>query len=122
DRSAATLTIEKEPGLSCLGRGGGSSVGRAPGCGPGGRGFESHPPPHTKLARVKVLASRRFPAPAWEELDDVELLRGSPPEALGGVRPGVEALAVVAERVDERTLELLPDLRIGANYGARSAG
>ena len=26
-------------------RGGGSSVGRAPGCGPGGRGFESHPPP-----------------------------------------------------------------------------
>src|SRR5207244_1473668 len=27
-------------------RGGGSSVGRAPGCGPGGRGFESRPPPH----------------------------------------------------------------------------
>ena len=26
-------------------RGGGSSVGRAPGCGPGGRGFESRPPP-----------------------------------------------------------------------------
>jgi len=66
---------------------------------------------------VKVLASRRFPGPAWEELDDVELLRGSPPEGLGGVRPGVEALAVVAERVDERTLELLPDLRIVANYG-----
>ena len=66
---------------------------------------------------MKVLASRRFPGPAWEELDDVELLRGSPPEGLGGVRPGVEALAVVAERVDERTLELLPDLRIVANYG-----
>ena len=33
------------------------------------------------------------------------------------MRPGVEALAVVAERVDERTLELLPDLRIVANYG-----
>src|SRR2546429_652138 len=30
--------------LSAL-RGGGSSVGRAPGCGPGGRGFESPPPP-----------------------------------------------------------------------------
>jgi hypothetical protein len=28
-------------------RGGGSSVGRAPGCGPGGRGFESPPPPCT---------------------------------------------------------------------------
>jgi glyoxylate reductase len=66
---------------------------------------------------VKVLASRRFPGPAWEELDDVELLHGPLPEALGGVRPGVEALAVVAERVDDRTLELLPDLRIVANYG-----
>ncbi len=30
-------------------RGGGSSVGRAPGCGPGGRGFESHSPPFTRL-------------------------------------------------------------------------
>jgi glyoxylate reductase len=30
----------------------------------------------------------------------------------------VEALAVVAEPVDERTLELLPNLRIVANYGA----
>jgi glyoxylate reductase len=29
----------------------------------------------------------------------------------------VEALAVVAERVDDRTLELLPDLRLVANYG-----
>jgi hypothetical protein len=35
--------------LSSLG--GGSSVGRAPGCGPGGRGFESRPPPSRKPAR-----------------------------------------------------------------------
>src|SRR5215207_3630797 len=33
------------PPLSCVPRGGGSSVGRAPGCGPGGRGFESRSPP-----------------------------------------------------------------------------
>ena len=33
------------PTLSCSCRGGGSSVGRAPGCGPGGRGFESRSPP-----------------------------------------------------------------------------
>ena len=33
------------PTLSCGRRGGGSSVGRAPGCGPGGRGFESRSPP-----------------------------------------------------------------------------
>ena len=30
----------------------------------------------------------------------------------------MEALAVVAEPVDERTLDLLPNLRIVANYGA----
>ena len=31
--------------VSCAARGGGSSVGRAPGCDPGGRGFKSRPPP-----------------------------------------------------------------------------
>jgi glyoxylate reductase len=35
-----------------------------------------------------------------------------------GPRPDVEALAVVAERVDARTLDLLPNLRLVANYGA----
>jgi hypothetical protein len=33
------------PRYAVAARGGGSSVGRAPGCGPGGRGFESRPPP-----------------------------------------------------------------------------
>ena len=33
-------------------------------------------------------------------------------------RPDVEALAVVAEPVDEPTLDLLPNLRLVANYGA----
>src|SRR5438067_10821550 len=33
-------------------RGGGSSVGRAPGCGPGGRGFESRPPPFVSATTV----------------------------------------------------------------------
>ncbi len=100
ERDAAILLPE---------RGGGSSVGRAPGCGPGGRGFESPPPP------LKVLSTRRFPGPAWDELDDVEYLDG---RRLAEPRPGVEALAVVAEAVDERLLELLPDLRVVANYGA----
>jgi glyoxylate reductase len=66
---------------------------------------------------VKVLASRRLPGPAWKELDDVEYLRAPLPDGLGGVRPGVEALAVVGELVDDRTLDLLPDLRVVANYG-----
>jgi glyoxylate reductase len=66
---------------------------------------------------VKVLASRRLPGPAWDELDDVEYLSAPLPDGLGGVRPHVQALAVVGERVDDRTLDLLPDLRVVANYG-----
>jgi glyoxylate reductase len=62
---------------------------------------------------VKILASRRFPGPAWDELRDVEYCEGS----LTGPRPDVEALAVVGEVVDGRTLELLPSLRLVANYG-----
>jgi glyoxylate reductase len=62
---------------------------------------------------VKILASRRFPGPAWDELRDVEYYEGS----LTGPRPNVDALAVVGEVVNGRTLELLPDLRLVANYG-----
>jgi glyoxylate reductase len=68
-------------------------------------------------SRVKVLATRRFPGPAWGELDNVEYLDGPLPAGLGGVRKGVGALAVVAEAVDQGTLDLLPDLRLVANYG-----
>lgn len=67
---------------------------------------------------MKVLASRRFPGPAFEELADVEYLPAALPDGLGRSRPGVEALAVVSETVDERSLELLPDLGLVANYGA----
>jgi glyoxylate reductase len=63
---------------------------------------------------VRVLASRRFPGPAWDEVRDVDYLHGR----LAGVRPDVEALAVVAEPVDEELLALLPNLRVVANYGA----
>jgi glyoxylate reductase len=62
---------------------------------------------------VRVLASRRLPGPAWDELDDVEVLD----EPLAEPRPDVEALVVVAETVDDRRLDLLPNLRIVANYG-----
>jgi len=62
---------------------------------------------------VKILASRRFPGSAWDELRDVEYYEGPVDEA----RPGVEALAVVGEQIDEDLLDLLPDLRLVANYG-----
>ena len=61
-----------------------------------------------------VLSSRRFPGPAWDDLREVEYFDWPLREA----RPGVEALAVVARPVDPPLLELLPDLRIVANYGA----
>lgn len=67
---------------------------------------------------MKALASRPFPGPAFAELTDVEFLPSALPDGLGGGRPGIEALAVVSETVDERSLEQLPDLRLVANYGA----
>ncbi len=61
---------------------------------------------------MRVLASRRFPGPAWDELDDVAV-----DWPVGGQRPGVEVLAVVAATVDDELLDLLPDLRLVAGYG-----
>jgi glyoxylate reductase len=62
---------------------------------------------------VKILASRRFPGPAWDELADVEYYDGP----LAGSRPDIEALAVVGEVIDVRTVALFPNLRLVANYG-----
>jgi glyoxylate reductase len=61
---------------------------------------------------VRVLASRRFPGPAWDRLEDVVV-----EWPVEGAHPGVEALAVVAAQVGDELLDLLPDLRLVANYG-----
>jgi glyoxylate reductase len=63
---------------------------------------------------VTIAATQTFPGPAWERLPDVTLLESWPPAA---PLPGVEVLveAVVAVGPDE--LDLLPDLRLVANYG-----
>jgi glyoxylate reductase len=60
---------------------------------------------------VKVVATRRYPGPAFDELDDLEVL---PLAALDRSRPDVEGLVVANERVP---LDLLPGLRIVANFG-----
>jgi glyoxylate reductase len=60
---------------------------------------------------VKVLATRRYPGPAFAELGDVEVLTLS---ALDGPRPDIEGLVVANEPV---ALDLLPNLRIVANFG-----
>jgi len=66
---------------------------------------------------LKILASRRFPGPAWAELADVEYLAEPLPEGAGGSREDVEALAIVGEGIDDQTLDLFPSLEIVANYG-----
>jgi glyoxylate reductase len=60
---------------------------------------------------VKVLATRRYPAPAFDELDDLEVL---PNSRLDRRRPDVEGLIVANEPVP---FDLLPRLRIVANFG-----
>jgi glyoxylate reductase len=60
---------------------------------------------------VKVLSTRRYPGPGFDDLDDVEV---RPLGELSGPRPDVEGLVVANEPVP---LDLLPALKIVANYG-----
>jgi glyoxylate reductase len=60
---------------------------------------------------MKVLATHRLPGAAFGELSPVQVL---PLASFDGARPGVQGLIVVNEAVP---FELLPDLRIVANYG-----
>jgi glyoxylate reductase len=60
---------------------------------------------------VRVVATRRYPGPAFDELDDVEILALA---LLDRAREDVEGLVVANEPVP---LDLLPGLRIVANYG-----
>ena len=60
---------------------------------------------------MKVLATRRYPGPAFDELRDVEVRALG---ELGSERPDVEALIVANEPV---RVELLPGLKLVANFG-----
>jgi glyoxylate reductase len=63
---------------------------------------------------VRIAATTKLPGPAWDDLPGVELLEEWPPsEPL----PGVDVLVAVVARVGPEELELLPDLRLVANYG-----
>ena len=60
---------------------------------------------------MRVLATRRYPGPAFDELEDLEV------RALGeleSARPDVEALLVANEPVP---VTLLPELKLVANFG-----
>lgn len=60
---------------------------------------------------MRILATRRYPGPAFDELDDVEV---RPLADLSTPRPDVEGLLVANEPVP---LELLPNLLVVANFG-----
>lgn len=63
---------------------------------------------------MKVAATQTFPGPAWDELPEPILLESWPPaEPLRGIEVLLEAGATVGR--DE--LDLVPDLRLVANYG-----
>ena len=63
---------------------------------------------------MTIAATQTFPGPAWDELPDVMLLDSWPPaEPL----PGVEVLVEAVVAVGPAELDLLPDLRLVANYG-----
>lgn len=63
---------------------------------------------------MRIAATQRLPGPAWAELSEVELLETWPPTA---PLPEVEVLLEPDIRVGEAELDLLPDLRLVANYG-----
>jgi glyoxylate reductase len=63
---------------------------------------------------VTIAATQRFPGPAWDDLEDVTLLESWPP---GEPLRGVDVLLEAVVRVGPDELELLPDLRLVANYG-----
>jgi glyoxylate reductase len=63
---------------------------------------------------VRIVATMKLPGPAWDELSGVELLETWPPQE---PVPGVEAVVAVVARVGPDELDLLPDLRLVANYG-----
>lgn len=66
---------------------------------------------------MRVFATQPLPGPAWEELGDVEI---GALDALfdAGQRDDVEALVAPGERIGGAVLDLLPALRLVANFGA----
>jgi glyoxylate reductase len=62
---------------------------------------------------MRTIATRRFPGPAFDLLDEVEIV---PLAELTEPRAGVRALIAANEPVDDSLLDLLPDLVLVANY------
>ena len=62
---------------------------------------------------MRIAATRVLPGPAFERLEPVMLVQFPPSEPLAGI----EALVVTNDEVDDAVLDVLPDLRVVANFG-----
>jgi glyoxylate reductase len=62
---------------------------------------------------TRVVATHRLPGPAFGEVEEVAVVPLSELDR----SDGVEALIVANEDVDDRVLDLMPDLRVVANFG-----
>jgi len=91
-------------------------AGLASGAGEGDhdRGHSGKPMQGGDTDGVRIVATTKLPGPAWDELPGVELLEAWPPS---GPLAGVDVLVAVVARVGAAELELLPHLRLVANYG-----
>jgi glyoxylate reductase len=63
---------------------------------------------------VTIAATQIFPGPAWDELPEVRVIEQWPPAT---PLAGIEVLVQAHARVGAEELDLLPDLRLVANYG-----
>jgi glyoxylate reductase len=63
---------------------------------------------------VRIAATQTFPGSAWNELPDVLLLETWPP---ANPIAGIDVLLEAGVAIGSGELELLPDLRLVANYG-----
>jgi glyoxylate reductase len=62
---------------------------------------------------VRIAATQTLPGPAWDGLPEVELLDWPPHSPA----PGVQILVAADVQIGGEELDLLPDLRLVANYG-----
>ena len=90
-------------------RGGGSSAGRAPGCGPGGRGFESRPPP---LSPIYPLAAR--------PRSSADRAAGFEPACGGSTPPGAILQLLGMRRARSPTRDRRPEALVRKRPGWRA--
>ena len=118
-RRRLLLSALRRP-IRCRARGGGSSVGRAPGCGPGGRGFESRPPPSEQTRGPVAQRTERQPS----KLRAVVRLHPGPnrvPSCAAGAKKGWVACGPGAVAATQAHIPSSPSSWHPAPDGAASA-